>query len=394
MQFNENLIETWSPELIEWRRDLHAHPELAFEEHRTAAFVADKLREFGIEVHTGLGRTGVVGVLRNGTRQTSIGLRADMDALPIQEHSALPHRSTHAGKMHACGHDGHTIMLLGAARYLAATKCFDGVVHFIFQPAEENESGAQAMVRDKLFDSFSIDAVYALHNAPGLPTGMFASRAGAFLASMDRFELRIRGQGSHAATPHLAKDPVLVAAHIVTAWQAIVSRQVTPLESAVVSVTRIHGGETWNAIPTEVVLGGTVRSFNPEVRLHVQASLERIAKQLCEGFDLSCEMSYLHLYPALINSKTQTEFANDVAASLVTDAKVIRDVPAVMGSDDFAFMLQQKPGAYLWIGNGAGPGSKMLHHPEFDFNDDVLCLGSRFWCRLVQAALPLQTNAR
>ena len=383
-----NRIADFHADMTAWRRDIHAHPETAFEEHRTSETVARKLEEFGIEVHRGLAGTGVVGTLRGAHPGSGrIALRADMDALHIHEKNGFAHASKHEGRMHACGHDGHTTMLLGAARYLAETRNFAGTVHFVFQPAEENEGGGRAMVEQGLFEQFPADAVFGMHNWPGLPSGQFAVRPGPMMASFDVFEITVTGRGAHAAMPHTGIDPVVAAAQVVTALQTIASRNVHPLESAVVSVTQIHGGDTWNVIPNEVVLRGTVRTFKPEVQDAIEPAMRRIAENVCAALGASAAMRYERRYPATINSDAETETAAGVLADLVGEANVRRDQLPSMGSEDFAFMLQAKPGTYIWIGNGPADGNAMLHNPKYDFNDEILPLGASYWASLVEHVL-------
>ena len=380
-----NRIADFHSDMTAWRRDIHAHPETAFEEHRTAEVVAKKLAEFGIEVHRGLAGTGVVGTLRgarSGTR--AIALRADLDALHIHEKNGFAHASENEGRMHACGHDGHTTMLLGAARYLAETRNFAGTVHFVFQPAEENEGGARRMIEEGLFEQFPVEGVYGMHNWPGLPAGKFAVRPGPMMASFDIFEIVVAGKGGHAAMPHEGTDPVVVAAQLVTALQAIVSRNTHPLESAVISVTQIHGGDTWNVIPDEVVLRGTTRSFRPEIQDLVERRMREVAENLCAAHGARMKWRYERRYPATINAGGETETAAAVLGEIVGDENVRRDVLPSMGSEDFAFMLQEKPGSYVWIGNG---GSANLHNAGYDFNDEILPLGASYWARLVERVL-------
>jgi len=382
-----NRIAGYHEELTEWRRHLHAHPETAFEEVATAAFVAEKLESFGIEVHRGLAKTGVVGTLRAGKGKRAIGLRADMDALDVHEKNHFDHASTHQGKMHACGHDGHTTMLLGAAKYLAETKKFDGTIHFIFQPAEENEGGGRVMVEEGLFDKFPVDAVYGMHNWPGVPVGKMAVKPGPMMAAYDIFEIAVLGKGAHAAMPHLGIDPVVVAAEIVTALQTIASRSTDPLDAVVVTVTQMHGGDTWNVIPDRVVLRGTARCFRPEVQETIEPAIRRIATGVCHAHDATMEMRYERRYPPTINSVQETELAAEIAAKVVGEANVIHDPTPSMGSEDFAFMLQAKPGSYVWIGNGSTEGGCLLHNPHYDFNDDVLPIGASYWATLAETAL-------
>ena len=383
-----NRIADFHADLAAWRHEIHAHPETAFEEKRTADFVASQLEDFGIEVHRGLAGTGVVGTLkgaRPGNR--AIALRADMDALHIHEKSDAPYVSTNPGKMHACGHDGHTTMLLGAARYLAETRNFAGTVHFIFQPAEENEGGGRVMVEQGLFEKFPVEAVYGMHNWPGMPAGKFAMRAGPMMASFDIFEITVTGKGMHAALPHLGIDPMVVAAQITMALQTIASRNTSPLDSVVVSVTQIHGGDTWNVIPDQVVLRGTARTFKPKVQDAVEAAIRRIAEGTAAALGAAVELRYERRYPPTINSAAETETAAAIASEIVGEANVDRELQPTMGSEDFAFMLQAKPGAYIFIGNGTGDKAAGLHNPHYDFNDEILPIGASYWARLVERVL-------
>ena len=381
-------IVAMADELTAWRRDIHAHPETAFEERRTAEVVAAKLESFGIEVHRGLAGTGVVGRLTAGRGNRAVALRADMDALHIVEQNGFTYKSTNEGKMHACGHDGHTTMLLGAARYLAETKEFDGTIYFIFQPAEENEGGARVMIEQGLFDKFPVEAVYGMHNMPHLPAGQFAVRPGPMMAAFDVFELTITGHGSHAAMPHQGTDPIVVAAQIVTALQTIVSRATNPLDAAVVTVTQIHGGDTWNVIPDTVTLRGTTRAFDSRVQDRFEPEIERIAAGLCKAHGARFELHYDRRYPATVNTVEETEQAAAVAVQIAGPGKVDRDPVPTMGAEDFAFMLQKRPGCYIWIGNGARDGGCMLHNPRYDFNDSILPLGASYWARLAENVLP------
>ncbi len=383
-----NRIAEFHDDLIQWRRDIHAHPETAFEEIRTSDIVAEKLAEFGIEVHRGLAGTGVVGTL-TGDRGDgpSIGLRADLDALDIHEKNQFDHKSTIPGKMHACGHDGHTIMLLGAARYLAETRNFAGTVTFIFQPAEENEGGARVMIEQGLFEKFPVDAVFGMHNMPGLGLGEMAVRAGPFMAAFDIFEINLTGRGTHAAAPHLGIDPVVAAAQIVTALQTIASREVDPQDSVVVSVTQIHGGDTWNVIPEDVVIRGTVRAFRSETQDHAEASIRRIVGGVCQAAGVTADIDYQRRYPPTINTPEEADFTARVMEDVVGAENVYRDKPPKMASEDFAFMLNEKPGAYVWLGNGPGEGGCLLHNPSYDFNDDALPVGASYWARLVETRL-------
>ena len=378
-------IRALHDEMTEWRRDLHAHPETAFEEHRTSAFVADKLKSFGIEVHQGLAGTGVVGVLRGRGDGRHIGLRADMDALDITERTNLPYRSRNPGKMHACGHDGHTTMLLGAARYLAAKRDFSGTVYFVFQPAEENEGGGRRMVEEGLFDRFPMEAVYGLHNWPGMPVGTVAAQAGPMMAAYDIFEITLTGRGGHAAKPHQGTDAIVAGSHLVQALQTIASRNVDPLDAVVVSVTQIHGGDTWNVVPEEVILRGTARSFEAAVQDLTETAIRRIAAGVAATYGVSVDVRYERRYPPTINSEKQSEIAAAAAAAVVGESRVARSVKPCMGAEDFAFMLQQRPGSYIWL--GAGEDSANLHSPHYDFNDEILPIGVSYWASLVRHEL-------
>ena len=374
-------------ELTGWRRDLHAHPELGFEETRTSDLVAAKLAAFGCEVHRGLGKTGVVGTLRTGSSARSVGLRADMDALPIEEANPFAHRSQNQGKMHACGHDGHTTMLLGAARYLAETRNFDGTVHFIFQPAEEGLGGAKAMVDDGLFEKFPCDAIFGMHNRPSLPLGHFAVRAGAMMAAGAFFDIRVTGKGAHGARPETSIDSVMVAAHIAIALQTIVSRNAPPVETAVLSVTKIHGGDAYNVIPQTAQLAGTVRTFSRDVMALIEASMRRIAKGVAEAFGATAEVDFRFLFAPTVNDVKEAEFAAGICAELVGAQNVDRNPPLIMASEDFSYMQEKVPGCYVNIGNGAGEGGCEVHNPAYDFNDAALPLGASFFARLVEARL-------
>jgi amidohydrolase len=384
-----NRIGEFHAEMTAWRQDLHAHPELGFEETRTSASVADKLRAFGFdEVHTGLAKTGVVGVLRAGSGARAIGLRADMDALPIQETTGRPYASQTAGKMHACGHDGHTTMLLGAARYLAENRNFDGTVVFIFQPAEEQLGGGRAMVEEGLFERFPVEQVFGMHNWPRRPLGSFALRPGPIMAAADRFKITLTGAGGHAATPHLCRDPVVAAAQITLALQTIVARNLDPVEQGVISVTQIHGGDADNVIPQQTTLSGTIRSFKPEVRELLARRLGEIARALGDGLGVEAAVEHVSGYPPTVNTLAATELAAAAAAEVAGEERVERDAPPVMGAEDFAYMLEQRPGCYLFIGNGGGPDAPMLHNPGYDFNDEALTFGASYWARLVERLLP------
>jgi len=383
--------ETLHRDMIAWRRDLHRHPETAFEERRTSDLVAERLAAWGLEVHRGIAETGVVGTLRRGRSDRAIGLRADMDALPMQELNTFEHRSVHDGKMHACGHDGHTTMLLGAARALAEADGFDGTVHFIFQPAEEAVGGGRRMIEEGLFERFPVAAVYGLHNYPGLPAGHFATRPGPVMAAADELAILVSGVGGHAAFPHMAVDPILAGAHLVTALQSIVSRNTDPLDQAVVSITKFHGGEVHNVIPDRAKLGGSVRTFRREVQERVIADIERIAAGTAAAFGCRADVDYRRGYPPTVNASTETDFAIGVAAAVAGSDAVRRDLPPMMGAEDFSFMLEARPGCFMFIGNGDRPGNCMVHNPEYDFNDDILPIGVRYWVELVHASLPLRS---
>ena len=373
-----------------WRHAIHANPETAFEEVQTAALVAEQLRAFGLQVHTGIAATGLVGVLRSGNGQRAIGLRADMDALHIQEQNEFAHRSRNDGRMHACGHDGHTAMLLGAAAHLASTKRFDGTVYFIFQPAEENEGGGRRMVEEGLFERFAMEAVYGLHNIPGMPVGQFTIVSGPALASFDTFEITVRGKGGHAAMPQRTIDPVVVGSQLVSALQTIVSRTVDPLDSGVVSVTSMHAGETWNVVPDTCVLRGSVRAFDEKVRGTIEEKLRSLATGLCASFGASAEVRYERRYPATVNAPRESALARAMAAREFGNERVVADARPLMASEDFAFMLRAKAGCFALTGNGAGtPGAPCeLHNPRYDFNDDVFGWGATYWVRLVEHSLP------
>ena len=379
-------IAATGQQLTAWRRDLHAHPELAFEEQRTSDFVANQLASFGLQVHRGLATTGVVGTLSRGAGPR-VGLRADMDALPMQEANQFAHRSRHEGKMHACGHDGHTVMLLAAARYLAEHADFSGTVDFIFQPAEEAAGGARVMLEDGLFDEFPVDAVFGMHNWPGLPAGQFAMRPGPMMAALDCFDIRIEGIGAHGALPHQGIDPVVVAAQIVSAAQTLVSRRVDPLQAAVVSVTRVDAGHAYNIIPDHVSLAGGLRCLTKEVRLELRAGLERIATGVSQALGATATVTFSGGHPAVLNSSAETKLAAEVATAIVGDEHVHPNHEPIMGSEDFAFMLQERPGCYVFVGNGDGDGGCMVHNPRYDFNDDILPLGATYWVRLAERFL-------
>ena len=371
-----------------WRHDIHRHPELAFEEKRTAGKVAELLSSWGLEVHRGVGNTGVVGVLKRGDGARSIGLRADMDALRIHEQNSFDYRSEHDGKMHACGHDGHTAMLLGAARYLAEQGRFDGTAVFIFQPAEEHGDGARAMIDDGLFERFPVDDVYAIHNFPSLATGKFAVRAGSIMAAEDNFEIAIDGIGCHAAMPQLGRDPIVTGAEVVMAMQSLVARTMNPMDHAVVSFTEFITDGTVNVVPGRVVLKGDTRSLTPEVQDHIESTMARIVAGICSAHGVDHEFSYRRNFVPTINTPAEAGIAARVAEAVVGADQLVLNSKPVMTSEDFGYMLQQKPGAYILLGNGVdGVGGCSLHNPSYDFNDEILNIGADFWVELVQSRL-------
>ncbi|WEK50676.1 MAG: M20 family metallopeptidase [Candidatus Kaistia colombiensis] len=382
-----NRLAEYQAELAAWRHDLHQHPEILYDVHRTAASVAERLRGFGVDdVVTGLGRTGVVGVIRGrrGDGGRTVALRADMDALPLTEITGKPYASTIPGKMHACGHDGHTAMLLGAAKYLAETRNFDGTAVVIFQPAEEGGGGGKAMIEDGLMERFGIDEVYGMHNMPGLDIGKFAIRPGPIMAATDEFNFVIAGRGAHAAKPHSSIDPIVVGTQLVQAMQTIVSRSVDPLESVVVSVTKFHAGEAHNIIPQTAYLGGTVRTLTSEMRDLAEKRIREIAAGIGAAHGAEIEVDYDRNYPVTVNHAANTSFAGDVASEIVGGDRVDRDVAPMMGGEDFSYMLEKRPGAFIFIGNGDSAG---LHNPAYDFNDDALPIGASYWVRLVETSL-------
>jgi hippurate hydrolase len=390
-------IVTQTAEIAALRRDIHAHPELCFKEVRTADVVAQKLSEWGIEVHRGLGTTGVVGIIKNGTSSRAIGLRADMDALPMQEFNTFEHASQYPGKMHACGHDGHTAMLLAAARHFSEHREFDGTVYLIFQPAEEGGGGAREMIKDGLFDKFPMEAVFGMHNWPGAATGQFAVSAGPVMASSNEFQIVIHGKGGHAAMPHNGLDPVPVACQLVQAFQTIITRNMKPIEAGVISVTMIHAGEATNVIPDSCELRGTVRTFSIAVLDMIEQRMEQITQNLCAAFGMRCEFEFKRNYPPTINSAPEAEFARQVMVDIVGQDRVLAQ-EATMGAEDFSYMLQAKPGCYCFIMNGDGAhrdighggGPCTLHNPSYDFNDELIPLGATYWVRLAQAWLKPQ----
>jgi len=382
-------IRSYHGELTSVRRDIHAHPELSFHEERTSALVADKLAAWGIEVHRGLAKTGIVGVIpgRKKASGRGIGLRADMDCLPMHERNSFAHKSQNDGRMHACGHDGHTTMLLGAARYLAETRDFDGTVNFIFQPAEEGLGGAEAMVKEGVFDRFPCDAVFGMHNAPMLAVGKFAIRTGPMMAGGAFFDITVVGRGAHGASPQAGIDPVIVASHIATALQTIVSRNVRPVDTAVVSVTRFQAGDAYNVIPEQAVIGGTVRAFDNENLALIEHNMRRIASGVASGFGATAEVGFRVVALPLVNDAAESGFMADAAAELVGADNVDRDSALIMASEDFSYMLNCTPGAYIRIGNGDEPGGCQVHNPGYDFNDAILPLGASLFARLAERKL-------
>ena len=387
-------ILTQAAAIASVRRDIHAHPELCFQEVRTADVVAAKLTEWGIPIVRGMGTTGVVGIVKNGTSTRAVGLRADMDALPMQEFNTFAHASQYAGKMHACGHDGHTAMLLAAAQHFATHRNFDGTVYLIFQPAEEGGGGAREMINDGLFEKYPMDAVFGMHNWPGYQVGQFALSPGPVMASSNEFKIRITGKGGHAAMPHNGIDPVPVACQMVQAFQTIISRNKKPVDAGVVSVTMIHAGEASNVIPDYCEIQGTVRTFTIEVLDLIEKRMQEIAEHTCAAFGAQCDFSFQRNYPPTINSAPEAEFARQVMQDIVGADNVMAQEPT-MGAEDFAYMLQAKPGAYCFIANGEGghrdvghgAGPCMLHNPSYDFNDDLIPLGATYWVRLAEAWL-------
>jgi hippurate hydrolase len=383
-----NRFADFHDDIVAWRRDIHRHPEILYDVERTAATVAERLRDFGLdEVATGIGRTGVVGVIKGRKSESGrvIGLRADMDALPITEATGKPYASEAPGKMHACGHDGHTAMLLGAARYLAETRNFDGTAIVIFQPAEEGGAGGKAMVADGLMDRWKIQEVYGMHNMPGMPVGTFATRPGPLMAATDEFTMRIRGHGGHAARPHGTIDPIIVGTAIVQGLQTIISRSVDPIESAVVSVTKFHAGDATNVIAETAELAGTVRTLKPEVRDLIEGRMRRLVASIAAAYDATVDLNYRRNYPVTRNHADQAAFAVKVAGEVVGPERVEPNAPPVMGGEDFAYMLEARPGAFVFVGNGDTAG---LHNPAYDFNDEVIPIGCSYWARLVETAMP------
>jgi amidohydrolase len=383
-----NRVADLADEVAAWRRDFHENPELLFDVHRTAGIVAEKLKSFGCdEVVTGLGRTGVVGVIKGRSNNSGkvIGLRADMDALPIEEATNVPHKSKVPGKMHACGHDGHTAMLLGAAKYLAETRNFDGTAVVIFQPAEEGGGGGNEMLKDGLMERFGVHEVYGMHNMPGIPVGQFAIRPGPMMAAADRFTIHIEGKGGHAARPHDCIDPVVVSAHVITALQTVASRSVDPLDSVVVSVCTVKAGDAFNVIPQTAMLLGTVRTLSPDVRDLAETRIRAIVENVCAAFGATAEVDYDRGYPVTMNDPDKTEFMANVARAVSGENAVDTTVLPLMGAEDFSYMLEQRPGAYIFLGNGDTAG---VHHPAYDFNDEASPYGVSLWAKIVETGMP------
>jgi len=390
MKAPNHLLESLFNNMRQWRQHLHQHPEMAFEEIQTAQFISDKLKSFGLNVHQGLGDTGVVASLTSGTSNARIGLRADMDALPIQELNSFSYKSVHNGKMHACGHDGHSAMLLGAACYLAQQQNFNGTVRFIFQPAEEGRAGAQRMIDEGLFKQFPVDSVYGMHNFPNLPEGHFAVKAGAMMASFNCFKITVTGQATHAAMPHLGKDPIVAAAHLITALQTIISRTIDPAQAAALSVTQIRAGNTWNAIPESAQLKGTFRCFSPIIEKQLQSAISELTTTLCKSFGLKATIEFNPEnpgYPVTWNDDQAAQLCAQVATTIAGKNGVELNPEPSLGAEDFAFMLKEKPGCYIWIGNGPSTGSCLLHSPHYDFNDAILPIGAAYWIKLTETLL-------
>ncbi|WP_428505004.1 M20 aminoacylase family protein [Roseateles sp.] len=393
MKFIDSILAD-APLIQRLRRDIHAHPELCFQEQRTSDLIAQTLTEWGIPVHRGLGTTGVVGIVKNGTSERAVGLRADIDALPMTEHNTFPHASTQPGKMHACGHDGHTAMLLAAAKHLATNRNFDGTVYLVFQPAEEGGGGAREMIKDGLFKLFPMEAMFGAHNWPGMPAGAFALKTGPVFASSNEFKITLRGKGAHAAMPHLGVDPVPAACQMVQAFQTIISRNKRPAEAGVISVTMIHAGEATNVIPDSCVIEGTVRTFTLELLDLIERRMEEMAQGIASAFEVSCEFKFRRNYPPTINHPAETEFVRQTLSAMV-GADSVQEFEPTMGAEDFSFFLQEKPGCYFLIGNGDGShrigghgmGPCTLHNPSYDFNDDLIPLGGSMWVQLAEAWL-------
>ncbi len=394
-------IVTQAASIAAIRRDIHAHPELCFEEKRTSDVVAQQLTAWGIPIHRGMGTTGVVGIIKNGTSERAIGLRADMDALPMQEFNTFAHTSQHVGKMHACGHDGHTAMLLAAAQHFAKNRNFDGTVYVIFQPAEEGGGGAREMIKDGLFEKFPMDAVFGMHNWPGPQMGKFAVSPGPVMASSNEFKITIHGKGAHAALPYLGLDPVPVACQMVQAFQTIISRNKKPIDAGVISVTMIHTGEATNVIPDSCELQGTVRTFTVEVLDLIEKRMQEISEHTCAAFGVTCDFEFSRNYPPTINAAAEAAFCRQVMNGIVGSDNVEVQEPT-MGAEDFSYMLQAKPGAYVFIANGEGghrdmghgAGPCMLHNPSYDFNDELIPLGATYWVELAEAWFKAPTSVR
>ena len=390
MKAPSHFLEPLFNDMRQWRQHLHQHPETAFEEIQTAQFISDKLKSFGLDVHQGLGGTGVVASITAGDSHATIGLRADMDALPIQELNSFTYKSVHNGKMHACGHDGHSAMLLGAACYLSQQQNFNGTVRFIFQPAEEGRAGAQRMIEEGLFKQFPVDSVYGMHNFPDLPEGHFAIKAGAMMASFNCFKITVAGKATHAAMPHLGKDPIVATAHLITALQTIISRTVDPAQAAVLSVTQIRAGNTWNAIPESAQLKGTFRCFSPIIEKQLQSAISGLATTLCKSFGLKATIEFNPEnpgYPVTWNDDQAAQLCTQVATTIAGKNGVELNPEPSLGAEDFAFMLKEKPGCYIWIGNGPSTGSCLLHNPHYDFNDAILPVGAAYWVKLTETLL-------
>ncbi len=393
MQLIESILAD-AAAIAEVRRDIHAHPELCFEEHRTSDVIAAQLTAWGIPIHRGLGKTGVVGIIKNGSSERAVGLRADIDALPMTEHNTFAHASRHQGKMHACGHDGHTAMLLAAARHLSRHRHFDGTVYLVFQPAEEGGGGAREMIKDGLFERFPMEAMFGAHNWPGMAVGQFAVKNGPCFASSNEFKITIRGKGAHAAMPHNGIDPVPVACQLVQAFQTIITRNKRPIDAGVISVTMVHAGEATNVVPDSCVIEGTVRTFTLEVLDMIERRMRELSESICTGFETQCEFSFRRNYPPTINHPEETAFARSVMAGVV-GADNVHEFEPTMGAEDFSFFLQAVPGCYFLIGNGDGShrvgghglGPCMLHNPSYDFNDDLIPLGATVWVKMAEAWL-------
>jgi len=384
------IIQSYLDDLVTFRRDLHKHPELGFEETRTSDIIAGRLESFGLAVERGLGKTGLVGVLKSGSSESSIALRADMDALPIQEETDFEYRSVNDGKMHACGHDGHVVMLLGAARYLAETRNFNGTAYFIFQPAEEGGAGAKAMIEDGLFENFPTQAVFGMHNRSGLEEGKFATRTGIIMAATDNFEITVMGRGTHAAMPHTGIDPVVTASQVVTALQTVVSRTVKPIDNSVISVTCFHAGTAYNVIPDNAVLKGCIRTQTPEVRDQVRTGIDRVLSGICAAHGAEYEFTFLPGYLVTVNTEEETQTAIAAAVQVVGEENVDQDTQPLMASEDFSCYLEKVPGSYMFIGNGAGEGGPVSHRSDYDFNDQIIPSGVEYWVRLVENQLPVK----